>query len=155
MITFRPMVEADLCRVLENELRSYAYPWTHGNFVDCLRERKDCQVAELAGQIIGHGVLSFGAGEAHVLNICITPDQQGRGHGRVFLEHLLDRARCLGAEMVFLEVRPSNRAAVELYESVGFNAIGLRRNYYPAPLGHEDAQIMALDMRSDFGSGAL
>jgi len=94
-------------------------------------------------------------GEAHVLNVCIAPDRQGHGLGRALMTHLLERARALGAELVFLEVRPSNRPAIELYESMGFNAIGLRRNYYPAPFGHEDAQIMALDLRSEFETDAV
>lgn len=149
------MAEDDLDRVLQNELRSYAYPWSYGNFLDCLKERKDCRVAEVDGRIVGHGVLAVGAGEAHVLNVCIAPEQQGRGFGRALLAHLLDRARVLGAEMVFLEVRASNRPALELYESMGFNAIAVRRNYYPAPFGHEDAQVMALDMRSEFEAGAV
>jgi [ribosomal protein S18]-alanine N-acetyltransferase len=155
VMAFREMVEADLDSVLANELRAYAYPWTRGNFVDCLRERKDCRVAELDGRIIGHGVLAVAVGEAHILNVCIARDRQGHGYGRALVAHLLERARVLGAEMVFLEVRPSNRAALDLYESMGFNAIGIRRNYYPAPFGHEDAQVMALDMRSEFATGAL
>lgn len=144
------MQPADLDAVLQNELRAYAYPWTRGNFVDCLREGKDCRLVELDGRIVGHGVLSVAVGEAHVLNVCIAPDRQGHGLGRALMTHLLERARALGAELVFLEVRLSNRPAIELYESMGFNAIGVRRNYYPAPFGHEDAQIMALDLRSEF-----
>lgn len=155
MIRFRPMEEADIDRVFENELRSYAYPWTRGNFLDCLRERKQCRVAEVDGEIVGHGVLGVAAGEGHILNVCIARDQQGHGYGRALLEDLLDCARSAGAEIVFLEVRPSNRVAIELYESAGFNAIGLRRNYYPAPFGHEDAQIMAIDMRSELSAGTV
>jgi ribosomal-protein-alanine N-acetyltransferase len=112
-------------------------------------------VAELDGLIIGHGILAVAVGEAHVLNVCIARDRQGQGHGRALLAHLLDRARALGAELVFLEVRPSNLAAINLYESMGFNEIAVRRNYYPAAFGHEDAQVMALDLRSEFEAGAL
>jgi len=155
MMCCRPMQAEDLPQVLENELRAYAYPWTRGNFLDCLREGKDCRVVELDGRIIGHGVLALGAGEGHILNVCISRDHQGRGYGRRLLADLLERARCGGVEMIFLEVRPSNLAAIELYESAGFNAIGTRRNYYPAAFGHEDAQIMALDLRSMAVSGGL
>lgn len=155
MIDFRTMAPEDLPRVLENELRAYAYPWTHGNFMDCLRERKECWVAERDGVIVGHGVLAVGAGEGHILNVCIGRDHQGQGLGRALLVHMLARARARAVEMVFLEVRPSNRAAIELYESVGFNAIGLRPNYYPAHFGHEDAQVMALDMLSYLPAGEV
>lgn len=138
----------DLDRVVENELRAYAYPWTRGNFADCLRTRNECRVVCLSDQIIGHGILSFGAGEAHLLNVCIRRDQQGHGYGRLLVEHMLERAQIREAEVVFLEVRPSNVVAAELYESLGFNEIGLRKNYYPAHTGHEDARVMALDLRA-------
>jgi ribosomal-protein-alanine N-acetyltransferase len=149
------MTEADIDRVFENELRAYAYPWTRGNFFDCLRERKECRVVEVDGEVIGHGVLVVAAGEGHILNVCIARDRQGSGYGRALLADLLERARRARAEIVFLEVRPSNRVAIELYESAGFNTIGVRRNYYPAAFGHEDAQIMAMDMRSELPAGTV
>jgi ribosomal-protein-alanine N-acetyltransferase len=155
VIRFRAMTEADLDRVFENELRAYAYPWTRGNFVDCLREGKECRVAEVDGKVVGHGVLAVAAGEAHILNVCIARDRQGCGYGRALLSDLLERARRARVDIVFLEVRPSNRVAIELYESAGFNAIGVRRNYYPAAFGHEDAQIMAMDMRSELSAGTV
>jgi ribosomal-protein-alanine N-acetyltransferase len=155
MMACRPMQADDLPQVLVNELRAYAYPWSHGNFLDCLREGKVCRVAEVNGQIIGHGVLALGAGEGHLLNVCISRDHQGRGYGRRLLADLIECACSGGADLVFLEVRPSNRVAIDLYESAGFNAIGARRNYYPAAFGHEDAQIMGLDLRSMAVSGRL
>ncbi len=148
MISFRVMQAADLDRVVENELRAYAYPWTRGNFTDCLKARNECRVVCSDGEIIGHGVLSFGAGEGHLLNVCIRRDEQGHGYGRLLVRHMLERARLRSAEIVFLEVRPSNLVACRLYESLGFNEIGVRKNYYPAHVGHEDALVMALDMRA-------
>jgi len=155
LLRMRPMEDGDMVAVLAVERAGYPHPWTEGNFRDCLSAGYCCWVLEQDGEIIGHGVLSVAVGEAHVLNVCIAPEQQGRGFGRMLLAHLLDRARALGAEMVFLEVRASNRPALELYESMGFNEIAVRRNYYPAPFGHEDAQVMALDMRSEFEAGAV
>jgi ribosomal-protein-alanine N-acetyltransferase len=143
------MLATDLDRVLENETRSYQFPWTRGNFSDCLAGHHDCRVMVLEDDIIGHGILGFGAGEAHLLNVCVRRDQQGLGHGRVLVMHMLEQARERGADMVFLEVRPSNLVAITLYRSLGFNEIGLRRNYYPSPTGHEDAQVMALDLGLD------
>jgi ribosomal-protein-alanine N-acetyltransferase len=146
MIRFRAMEPADLDRVIENETRAYEYPWTRGNFSDCLTARHQCRVACLDGEIIGHGILSFGAGEAHLLNVCICRDQQGHGYGRRLVLHMLEHARMRQADVVFLEVRPSNVVACDLYRSLGFNEIGVRRNYYPAQKGHEDALVMALDL---------
>lgn len=146
MISFRPMLEADLDQVFENETRAYQFPWTHGNFRDCLSAFHECRVMLSDADIVGHGILSFAAGEAHLLNVCVRRDRQGNGHGRALVAHMLDRARSRRAEVVFLEVRPSNLVAIHLYRSLGFNEIGLRKGYYPAQAGHEDAQIMALDL---------
>lgn len=140
----RPMYETDLAAVMAVELLNYPFPWTEGIMRDCLRARYSCWVCEVDDGVIGYGILSMGAGEAHVLNISIHPEYQGRGLGRELLAHLLGLAREHGAEAAFLEVRPSNRAAVHLYESMGFNQAGLRRDYYPAAQGREDALIMAL-----------
>uniref|UniRef100_A0A0U1PBG9 [Ribosomal protein bS18]-alanine N-acetyltransferase n=1 Tax=Mizugakiibacter sediminis TaxID=1475481 RepID=A0A0U1PBG9_9GAMM len=97
-------------------------------------------------RVIGYGILSVAAGEAHVLNVCVTPAEQGRGHGRRLLQRLIDLARWHGAERVFLEVRPSNAHAIAMYERAGFNEIGRRPNYYPAARGREDAIVMAMEL---------
>lgn len=152
MITFRPMLATDLDQVLENEVRSYQFPWTRGNFSDCLAAFHECRVMLADDELIGHGILAFSAGEAHLLNVCVRRDRQGSGHGRALVIHMLERAGARGADMVFLEVRPSNLAAITLYRSLGFNEIGMRKDYYPASTGHEDAQVMALDLSA--GSAA-
>lgn len=149
-VAFRAMQPADLDRVLENEVRAYQYPWTRGNFSDCLTARHECRLLVLDGEVAGHGILAAAAAEAHLLNVCVRRDRQGEGHGRALVRHMLERARARRVEMVFLEVRPSNLAAVHLYRTLGFNDIGVRRGYYPAANGHEDAQVMALDLRQDF-----
>jgi [ribosomal protein S18]-alanine N-acetyltransferase len=140
------MLTMDLDHVLENEVRSYQFPWTRGNFSDCLSAGHECRLVLVDDVIIGHGILSLGPQEAHLLNVCVRRDQQGRGYGRGLVIHMLERAQVRGSQMVFLEVRPSNVVAVTLYHSLGFNEIGVRRNYYPAQKGHEDAQVMALDL---------
>ncbi len=101
------------------------------------------------GDVIGHGVLSLVAGEAHLLNVCIRRDLQGKGHGRDLVCRMLETAKLREAEVVFLEVRPSNRVACQLCESLGFNEIGRRKDYYPAASGHEDAKVLALQLRLD------
>jgi [ribosomal protein S18]-alanine N-acetyltransferase len=145
-MSLRPMLATDLDQVIENETRAYEFPWTKGNFSDCLKAGHECWVLLLDQRIAGHGIVASWAGEAHLLNVCVMRDRQGEGHGRALVEHMLDRARARGADMVFLEVRPSNVAALELYRSLGFNEIGVRKDYYPARTGYEDAQVMALDI---------
>jgi ribosomal-protein-alanine N-acetyltransferase len=136
----------DLDNVMVNENREYAFPWTRGIFVDCLSARHECWIACLAEAIIGHSVLSVAAREAHLLNLCVCSSEQKKGYGREFMLHMIDRAVERKAKVIFLEVRPSNHVAFRLYDSLGFNEIGRRKNYYPSHDGHEDAQILALQL---------
>lgn len=143
-VAVRAMTYADLDAVMVIEDQSYAFPWTRGIFSDCLRVGYYCRVLEKDGLIAGYAVMSFGAQEAHLLNICVRANQRGHSYGRLLLQDVLAAARSLGADMMLLEVRPSNVAAVRLYESMGFNEIGLRKDYYPAARGREDALMFAL-----------
>ncbi len=151
----RDMVELDLDKVERNELRSYQFPWTRGIFVDCLQSKNLCLVLQEGDDLLGHAIATVGAGESHLLNLCMRRDQQGRGLGRVLLAQCVEGVKQRGAEMMFLEVRPSNQVAIALYESVGFNEIGLRKGYYPAAMGHEDALVLALDFRQHDFSGSV
>jgi ribosomal-protein-alanine N-acetyltransferase len=141
-LSFRPMQEADLTDVIEIERRSYPYPWTRMIFSDCLRAGYSCWVCERQGIIEGYGVLSVAAGESHLLNLCVRPETQQQGIGRNLLKYFISIARRHGAEVIFLEVRPSNKAALELYGKSGFNELGVRKDYYPAAIGREDALIL-------------
>lgn len=136
----------DLDDVFAIEQASYEFPWTRGIFADCLHAGHPCWVLCVDEAVAGYGILSVGAGEAHVLNICIAPACRGTGLGRHLLGRLLDVARWSGAQRVFLEVRPSNPNAKALYDSVGFREIGRRPRYYPARNGREEAIVMALDV---------
>ena len=144
--SLRPMREADLDAVMRIELRAYPFPWTQGIFRDCLHAGYPMWVQERCGVIVGYGVLSIAADEAHVLNLCTSPDHEGEGLGRRMLQALLRIARGHGAQRVFLEVRPSNAPALALYHSEGFNEIGRRPRYYPAAQGREDALVMAIEL---------
>jgi [ribosomal protein S18]-alanine N-acetyltransferase len=143
---FRRMQAEDLDRVAAIEAASYPFPWTRGIFQDCLRADYECHVLVALGEIVGYGVLSSGAGEAHILNVCVMPEEQGNGYGRRIVKRLIDLARWHRSERVFLEVRPSNPNAIALYDSMGFNEFGRRPNYYPAKKGREDALVMAIEL---------
>jgi len=142
-LNFRPMVEDDISRVLAIEVSAYEFPWSRLIFNDCLRVGYCSWVLERERFIIGYGVTSVGVGECHLLNLCVEPKSQRSGYGQTILDYLLDLAIKHHADMAFLEVRPSNTAARQLYSRAGFNEVGLRRNYYPARFGREDAVIMA------------
>lgn len=145
-LALRPMREDDLVMVHAIEARAYEFPWTPGIFRDCLRADYPAWILHSDGRVIGYFLMSVAAGEAHVLNICIAPEMQGRGHGRRLLHGLLKLARGRGVARVFLEVRPSNANAIALYHDEGFNEIGRRPRYYPAKDGREDALVMAMEL---------
>ena len=147
--SLRPMRESDLDAVLDIELRAYPFPWTRGIFQDCLRANYPAWVLHREGTIIGYGMLSLAADEAHVLNVCAAPEEQRLGQGRRLLRAVLQQARTRGAQRVFLEVRPSNTGAIALYHAEGFNEIGRRPRYYPAKAGREDAIVMAKELFTD------
>ena len=140
------MREDDLEAVLAIERSAYAFPWTPGIFRDCLGASYPCWLMQIDGIAAGYAVLSVAAGEAHILNLCVAPSHQGRGLSRVLLDRVIETARGRGADRIFLEVRPSNPVAIALYRSAGFNEIGTRPGYYPAPNGREDAIVMALEL---------
>lgn len=144
--TLRPMQEGDLVQVMEVELRAYPYPWTRGIFRDCLQSGHSCWVLELENRLCGYGVLSMGTGEAHILNLCVAPERQRCGLGELLLKRLLETAEQHHTDTVLLEVRPSNRPALELYRRNGFNEVGTRRGYYPSESGREDAIILAREL---------
>jgi [ribosomal protein S18]-alanine N-acetyltransferase len=138
----RPMHELDVPMVVAIERSSYQFPWSEGIFRDCLRVGYICRVVDVAGEIAGYGIMSIGAGEAHVLNVCVRAEYRGRGLARKVLLYLIDRARNVGMYEAFLEVRPSNTTAARLYQSLGFEQIGVRRGYYQAASGREDAAVL-------------
>jgi ribosomal-protein-alanine N-acetyltransferase len=137
------MNEVDITGVMTIETRAYVYPWTAGIFRDCIGAGYCCYVLERDAQIIAYAVMSVAAGESHILNVCVNPEQRRAGYGYALIDRVINLARRLGADMMFLEVRPSNAAARRLYDKLGFNEIGVRRDYYPAEQGREDALILA------------
>jgi ribosomal-protein-alanine N-acetyltransferase len=142
----RPMREDDVEDVLRIEQSSYAFPWTQGIFRDCLRVGYRCNVLELGCVVAGYSVLGTGAGEAHLLNLCVRDEFRFRGLGRMLLQHMLGQARTAGARIIILETRTSNLAAIRLYQSQGFVQIGVRKGYYQARDGREDAIVMRLPL---------
>jgi len=142
-LTMRPMQDRDLTGVMEIERRSYPHPWTRLIFNDCLHAGYSCWIADRGGIIEGYGVISVAAGESHLLNLCVRPESQRQGIGVKLLRHLIAIARRHEAEILFLEVRPTNKAAIRLYMTNGFNELGIRKDYYPAGDAREDALILA------------
>lgn len=145
----RAMSPEDLDAVMEIETAIYDYPWTRGIFLDCMRVGYQCHVYQQQDEIKAYSVLSIGAAEAHVLTLCVRPNSQNQGLGRIMMEHMIDLASQGGAEAILLEVRPSNSHAIHLYQQLGFNEVGSRPDYYPTPGGREDALIMARSLLAE------
>ena len=142
-----PMREQDLAEVMRVESAIYTHPWTHGNFADSIRAGYACRTWRVAGELVGYFVLMAAAGEAHLLNLSIAARHQRSGHGGALLAEAAALARSLGARSVFLEVRPSNRAAQTLYTRFGFRKIAVRKGYYLANPGREDALVLTLPLK--------
>lgn len=157
----RPLGWGDLDRIMAIELAAYPFPWTRGIFSDCLRVGYDCWGLQLGGRLAGYTIQSDAAGESHLLNLCVEPELQRRGLGRVLLENAIRIARSHDCESMYLEVRPSNPAGIALYRRQGFTIVGRRPDYYSASTltgptgkseterGREDALVMRLDIRGD------
>ena len=139
----RKMLDDDIPWVMQMEIESYPFPWTEGIFRDCLKVGYQCWVFEWNAAAVGYAILSVAVGEAHLLNLCVKPSEQRKGIGKDILRYLVERAMAHKAENLFLEVRESNRTAINLYHAEGFHQIGIRVGYYPAKKGKEDAIVMA------------
>ncbi len=147
LMKVRYMGVDDLASVLTIESQNYNYPWTQAIFQDCLKASNyNCWVIESHEKVVkGYCIVSMAAGEAHIMNVCVALDAQGMGAGRIMMEYAIDYLRGK-VQTIFLEVRPSNQKAIRLYQSLGFNEIGVRKDYYPTADGREDAIMLALEL---------
>ncbi len=142
-----PMDEGYLLRVVDIERRAYAFPWTEGIFRDCLSVGYSAWVVvSPADEVLAYAMMSMAVGEAHVLNLCVEPAYHQQGLGRFLLTHLQQLARAAGMDIMLLEVRKSNAAAIALYLGMGFHKLGVRTSYYPAHDGAEDALLLGYNL---------
>ncbi|MGE5638476.1 MAG: ribosomal protein S18-alanine N-acetyltransferase [Clostridia bacterium] len=141
-----PMREEDLDEVVAIEKEIYSHPWTRGNFGDSLRAGYTCRTWRIGRDLLGYFVLMTGAGEAHLLNLSVAASWQRQGHGSTLLREAAELAVKQGATTLYLEVRPSNLAAQQLYKRFGFRKVAVRRDYYPASGGREDALVLTLPL---------
>ncbi len=142
----RAMTLEDIDDVTRIERESYEFPWTPGIFRDCLRAGYLCTVGTSDGKICGYGLMSFGAGECHILNLCVAAEARRHGNASALLDNLINEARKIGIQTAFLEVRESNQGAQVLYEDFGFCETGVRPGYYPHRGGKEDALIFSMNI---------
>ena len=141
--SFRAMQQTDLPAVMEIENSSYEFPWTEGIFKDCLENGYQAMLYIHEEKIQAYSVAQYVVDECHLLNLCVKQDTRNHGLGAKMVQRVMNQARQNDMGSIFLEVRASNAAAIHLYDTLGFNEIGLRRDYYPASNGREDALVLA------------
>lgn len=146
MNTISSLTPNDLADAYAIELRSHAFPWSEKNFASNQGERYFNLRLDVDGKLAAFAVTQVILDEATLFNIAVDPAYQRRGLGKALLEHLIAELEKRDVFTLWLEVRASNVAARTLYESLGFNEATVRRNYYPAKEGREDAIVMALPL---------
>ena len=147
LVNFSEMSEKDIVDVLAIEQESYGYPWSEKIFYDCINNNYLCRVLTLDDSLIGYLISSLVQDECHIMNLCVKKEYRNFGYGKLILDELHKELFELKCKIIFLDCRPSNNSALKLYQSLGYNEIGKRRNYYPAPNGYEDAIILAKDIK--------
>ncbi|HXS52967.1 MAG TPA: ribosomal protein S18-alanine N-acetyltransferase [Usitatibacter sp.] len=145
-LSYRRMRAADLAEVARLEKSLYEFPWSLGNFRDSVTAGYDCWTVTHGESVIGYAIVMVALDEAHLLNFAVASEWQNQGIGRAFLAHIVQVAREAGAQIIYLEVRPSNVAARHLYRKMGFQQIAIRPEYYPASAGREDALFLGLTL---------
>lgn len=136
----------DLTRALDIERRAHAFPWSEQTLVSNQGERYLNLQLTVNGEMAAFAITQIVLDEATLFNIAVDPQFQRQGLGRALLERVIEDVEKRGVVTLWLEVRASNIAAIGLYESLGFNEVSIRRNYYPTADGREDAIIMALPL---------
>ncbi len=145
----REMRSGDLDVITDIEQRTYKFFWNRGIFTDCMLAGYMCVVLDAGEQVIGYAIVSTAAAEAHILNLCVDIDLHRLGYGQQLLDYVLDYVRSKRIQRLFLEVRPSNEAAIILYTRAGFNSRGVRKAYYQTISGREDALVLVRNFSPD------
>ena len=145
-LVYRDLTEADLPDILKIERQSYEFPWSEQIFRDCINSDYSCIGVSLYDRLAGYMIVSNVLDESHLLNICLSENWRGQGVAGVMIDYLASELKLRKLKRLYLEVRPSNLRALALYNHKGFEIIGLRKDYYPAEGGREDAITMVLHL---------
>lgn len=147
-LSWRRLDENDLTRVVAIENAVYPFPWSMGNFRDSMHAGYFCTGAFAGNELVSYAIVMPALEEQHLLNLAVASRWQSRGVGAQMLTYLIEDAKRTPCEVMYLEVRPSNLAGLRLYERFGFKQLGVRRDYYPAVTGREDALFLGLNIRA-------
>ena len=145
-LSYRGIRDDDIAAVALIEQDVYVFPWSAGNFRDSLLSGYQCWGCLMDGELIGYAIILLSLDEAHLLKLAVSRNWQSQGVGARFLNFVISESKRMGCEMLYLEVRPSNAIGRRLYDRFGFQQLGLRRHYYPATTGREDALFLGLNI---------
>ncbi len=141
-LTYHAITLEDVEKLLSIENNCHSHPWSEKTFKSCIGDRYFGFYLIDHNDIIGFYIGEYILGEATLMDICISPSQQGNGFGKHLLNHYTKQAKLLGAEHLLLEVRAKNISALMMYINDGYSEIGRRTGYYPSNIGYEDAIVM-------------
>ena len=141
--------QSHLDSIVEIENESNPFPWTEGNFKDCLDKGYYSLALEDKNKFIGFAIMAISTDESHLLNIGINKNERGMGYGEKLLRKMIIAAEVMGSRKIILEVRLSNKTAYQLYKKLGFEEIGIRKKYYRLPDGREDAYVLSKSLKQD------
>ncbi|MDC0485095.1 ribosomal protein S18-alanine N-acetyltransferase [Gammaproteobacteria bacterium] len=133
----------DFSPIVEIENATNQLPWTKQQFISSMEVGHHSLVLEESGMVVGFAIYSPIIPESHLLNIAIDPAHQGKGFGKNLLQHVILQNETMGVKIISLEVRVSNKTAINLYENLGFSKDAIRPNYYSGS-PKEDALLMSI-----------
>ena len=144
MLQIKQLKETDVDSMMFIEQACHSHPKTKKNMQSCFSGRYFSKGLYCSDEVAGFYMAEMAGPDFTLMDICVSPNFQGKGYAKLLLENLLEEAKTLSAESIFLEVRVSNLSAISLYEQYGFNEMGIRKDYYPADNGREDGKLMGL-----------
>jgi len=149
-LTFTPIILPDITPLMQIEDKCHSHPWSEKTFRSCIGDRyfgeKLSETLRESNNIVGFYIGEQVIDEATLMDICVSPNNQGKGLGKKLLTKFINQAKAKGAVKIWLEVRAKNIPAQMLYMNVGFIETGRRTGYYPSArgFGYEDAIVMCL-----------
>lgn len=145
-----PFEQGDIDQVMAIEVVSFTAPWSRQSYLELAPlDSVRFFVVKRDDKVIGYMLYQMWFEEMELHTIAVAPDERGRGISTMMIEHLINDAKKRDTKRIFLQVRPSNKAAMGLYKKFGFETVGIRHHYYRD--NFEDAYIMKLEFIKDEG----
>ena len=140
-LKFRRMLASDAEEIAAIEEMTFAMPWSRKDFwAEAVNENAIYIVGIINEKIVAYAGAWISFEEAQITNVAVHPDYRGQGIGTKLFAKFIEEVKSRNVTAITLEVRPSNEAAIKLYEKFGLRSVGRRKGYYID--NNEDAFIM-------------